>query len=132
MDPTRFVADPTSANRLPELPYLTLRLAYVSCEYFNADIGLASVRTEHQAFYRRVMMRSICESRPYPGLKKPIGLMEIDFPAMHDKLFARYPFLRSSESERRSLFEPATGVPNLTLAEAPNLVPIAPIGRTCL
>lgn len=132
VDPTRFVADPTSANRLPELPYLTLRLAYVSCEYFSADIGLASVRTEHQAFYRRVMMRSICESRPYPGLKKPIGLMEIDFPAMHDKLFARYPFLRSSESERRSLFEPATSVPNLTLAEAPNLVPIAPLGRTCL
>lgn len=129
VDPTRFVADPASANRLPELPYLTLRLAYVSCEYFNADIGLASVRTEHQAFYRRVMMRSICASRPYPGLKKPIGLMEIDFPAIHDKLFARYPFLRSTESERRRLFERTKSVPELTLSAVPSLAPISPAGR---
>ncbi len=41
IDPARFVADPDKAKRFPELPYVTLRLAYMACEYFNADIGLA-------------------------------------------------------------------------------------------
>ena len=38
VDPARFVADPDKVKRLPELPYLTLRLAYLACEYFNANI----------------------------------------------------------------------------------------------
>lgn len=125
VDPTRFVADPVNANRLPELPYLTLRLAYVSCEHFRAEIGLASVRSEHQAFYRRVMMRLICDSRPYPGLKKPISLMEIDFPAMHERLFARYPFLRSTASERHKLFERSKNATSLALAGGAGVAPIS-------
>ena len=48
IDPSRFVADPDKAKRFPELPYLTLRLAYLACEHFNADIGLALVRAEHR------------------------------------------------------------------------------------
>ncbi|WP_031336628.1 hypothetical protein [Rhodopseudomonas sp. B29] len=105
VDPTRFVADPDCANRMPELPYLTLRLANLSCEYFRAEIGLASVRAEHQAFYRRVFMTPVCPARHYPGLKKPISLMSIDFPNQHQKLYARYPFLRSTPFERHKLFE---------------------------
>jgi len=105
VDPTRFVADPARAKRIPELPYMTLRLAYVACEYFRADLGLASVRAEHQAFYRRVFLHSISPPRDYPSLTKPICLMAIDFPSLRDKVFARYPFLRSSYFERRMLFE---------------------------
>ncbi len=44
IDPTRFVADPDKAKRFPELPYLTVRLGYMACGHFNADIGLAIVR----------------------------------------------------------------------------------------
>jgi hypothetical protein len=105
VDPTRFVADPLRAKRFPELPYMTLRLAYVACEYFHADLGLASVRAEHQAFYRRVFMHTISPPRDYPGLTKPICLMAIDFPSEREKVFARYPHLRSSYFERRMLFE---------------------------
>jgi hypothetical protein len=105
VDPTRFVADHARADRFLELPYLTLRLAYVACEYFRADLGLASVRAEHQSFYRRVFMHTISPPRNYPGLTKPIGLMAIDFPAMREKVFVRYPYLLSSDSERRKLFE---------------------------
>lgn len=105
VDPTRFVADPARAGRFPELPYMTLRLAYVACQYFNADIGLASVRAEHQAFYRRIFLRPLAPPRDYPGLIKPISLMAIDFPAERDKIFARFPHLRSSYFERRMLFE---------------------------
>ncbi len=109
VDPTRFVADPARANRLLELPYMTLRLAYVACEYFRADLGLASVRAEHQSFYRRVFLQPISPPRDYPGLIKPISLMAIDFPKMRDKVFVRYPYLRSNYFERRMLFERASG-----------------------
>src|SRR6266436_6633137 len=106
IDPARFVADPTKAGRLPELPYVTLRLAYLACEYFNADLGLAIVRPEHQAFYRRVFLHeTIAEARLFPGLLKPVGLMAADFPALRDKVFARYPTMRSTAFERRMLFE---------------------------
>ena len=106
IDPARFVADPDKAKRLAELPYVTLRLAYMACEYFNADLGLAIVRAEHQAFYRRVFMHeTIAEPRFFPGLLKPVGLMAADFPALRERVFERYPMMRSTAFERRMLFE---------------------------
>jgi len=106
IDPSRFVADPDKAKRFPELPYLTLRLAYMACEYFNADLGLAIVRAEHQAFYRRVFLHeTIAEPRMLPGLLKPVGLMAADFPALKEKVFERYPMMCSTAFERRMLFE---------------------------
>jgi N-acyl-L-homoserine lactone synthetase len=105
IDPSRFVADPSKAKRFPELPYLTLRLAYMACEYFNADLGLAIVRAEHQAFYRRVFLHeTIAEPRMLPGLLKPVGLMAADFPTLKEKVFERYPMMRSTAFERRMLF----------------------------
>jgi hypothetical protein len=106
VDPARFVADPDRAKRTPELPYVTLRLAYVACEYFRADLGLAIVRPEHQAFYRRVFFhKTIAEPRMFPGLLKPVGLMAADFQTLKEKVFVRYPMMRSSAFERRMLFE---------------------------
>ncbi len=121
IDPTRFVADPARERRFPELPYVTLRLAYVACGFFNADLGLATVRAEHQAFYRRVFMhKPLSSPRDYPGLVKPICLMAVDYQAMRDKVFERYPYLRSSYFERRMLFrrssEPTSA---MNMAEAP-------------
>jgi hypothetical protein len=110
IDPTRFVADPDRVNRFPELPYLTLRLAYMACEYFNADLGLAIVRSEHQAFYRRVFMHeTIAEPRMFPGLLKPVGLMAAEFQLLKEKVFERYPIMRSTAFERRMLFEGKDG-----------------------
>jgi hypothetical protein len=104
VDPNRFVADPL--QRIPELPYVTVRLAYVACAYFNADIGTATVRKEHQAFYRRVFMHeTLCPPRPYPTLTKPLSLMAVNFPENRDKVFARYPLFRSTLFERRMLFD---------------------------
>jgi len=108
VDPSRFVAEPFPTHRFPDLPYMTLRLAYVACDYFHADLGLASVRAEHQPFYRRIFMQSVAPPRDYPGLTKQIGLLAIEFPSMREKVFARYPFLRSSFFERRKLFERST------------------------
>lgn len=106
VDPNRFVADPDNRTKFPELPYLTVRLGYVACGYFNADIGTATVRSEHQAFYRRVFLqKSLCEPRPYPTLTKPLCLMAADYLAVRERIFARYPYFRSSQFERRMLFE---------------------------
>lgn len=106
VDPTRFVADPDKAKRFPELPYATVRLGYVAGVHFNADIGLATVRAEHQAFYRRIFLQEpLCEPRLFPGLLKPVGLMAAHYPTLREKVFARYPYLHSSAFERRMLFE---------------------------
>lgn len=106
VDPNRFVADPDRDHRVPELPYLTVRLGYVACAYFNADIGTATVRSEHRAFYRRVFLQKpLCEPRPYPTLTKPLCLMAADYPEVREKIFERYPYFRSTFFERRKLFE---------------------------
>jgi hypothetical protein len=106
IDSTRFVADPEKARNFPELPYVTVRLGSMAGVHFNADFGLAIVRAEHQAFYRRLFLQETwCEPRLYPGLVKPVGLMAAHLPTVRERVLARYPFLRSSAFERRMLFE---------------------------
>jgi len=106
IDSTRFVADPEKARNLPELPYVTVRLGSMAGVHFGADYGLAIVRPEHQAFYRRVFLQETwCEPRLYPGLVKPVGLMAAHLPTVREKVLVRFPFLRSSAFERRMLFQ---------------------------
>lgn len=105
VDPNRFVADPARTVRLPELPYLTVRLGYVACGHFQADLGTATVRKEHQAFYRRVFLQDVlCEPRPYPSLTKPLSLMAAHYPSVRDRIFRRYPYFKSHADERTRLF----------------------------
>jgi hypothetical protein len=96
IDPVRLAADPEK---------VTLRLAYLACEHFNADTGLAMVRAEHQAFYRRVFMHEvIAEPRSLPGFLPKVGLLASDFRARREQVLARFPIMRSSAFERRMLF----------------------------
>jgi N-acyl-L-homoserine lactone synthetase len=106
IDSTRFVADENLSRQYRGLPYATVRLGWMAAEYFNAYHLLAPVRTEHQAFYRRVFgHRLVCEPRPYPRLAKPICLMTVHFSSAADQLYRRYPFFHSTLFERRMLFE---------------------------
>jgi len=130
VDPARFVADPEKHQRFPELPYVTLRLAYLACEYFNAETGLAVVRAEHQAFYRRVFLhKTIAEPRAFPNVLKKVALMASPFRAQREQVMARFPIMRSSSFERRMLFE-RSAAPKFTPApvEVPafQLTSIAP------
>ena len=125
VDPARFVADPEKAQRFPELPYLTLRLVFLACEYFNADTGLALVRAEHQAFYRRVCLyETIAEPRAFPNVTKKVALMVSDFRTVREQVLARFFIMRSSAFERRMLFErgserlPVIDLPELTFERA--------------
>ena len=105
IDPTRFVADRTASKRYPELCYVTTRLAWLASEFFQTSLLLATVRAEHQAFYRRVFgHRLICDPRHYPSLAKPISLMALDYALARERVPQRYPFFRSTFFERRMLF----------------------------
>ena len=105
IDPTRFVVDRAASRRFPELCYVTTRLAWLASEYFQTSLLLATVRAEHQAFYRRVFgHRLICEPRHYPSLAKPICLMAVDYAMARERVPQRYPFFRSTFFERRMLF----------------------------
>ncbi|MBV9076872.1 MAG: hypothetical protein JO048_05245 [Methylobacteriaceae bacterium] len=106
LDPTRFVTDHQMSRQYPGLAYVTLRLCWMAAEYFDADHFLATVRAEHQAFYRRTFgHRPICEPRPYPSLTKPITLMSVQHEEVAGGVLRRYPFFRSTFFERRMMFE---------------------------
>ena len=123
IDPTRFVIDRRASRIYPELRYVVVRLPFIACEFFGADLLLATVRTEHQAFYRRVFGHElIAQARPYPTLVKPLSLMSLDYLASRDRVQQRYPFFRSTFFERRMLFDVAAAM----LPSHP--VEIGPIG----
>ena len=105
VDTTRFVTDEAFSRLYRALPYATMRVAGMACEYFAADQLLAAVRMEHQAFYRRVFHHQlVCKARPYPGLTKPLSLMTVHYPTFVGQVHQRYPFFRSSLLERQMLF----------------------------
>ena len=111
VDPTRFVADPGPAGAIPEMAYLTVRVGHMAAELFQADIVLATVRSEHQAFYRRVFGHTVlAPPRPYLTLTKPLSLMVLDYPAERDRILRRYPFFASTPAERAGLFGNPLGI----------------------
>jgi hypothetical protein len=60
----------------------------------------------------------------YPGLVKPVGLMAAHLPTVRERVLARYPFLRSSAFERRTLFDRAGARPAPVAAyERASMVP---------
>ncbi|MGB6397189.1 MAG: hypothetical protein WBF73_16130 [Bradyrhizobium sp.] len=107
VDPARLAADPEKAKRFPELPYLSVRLGYMACDHFNADTGLTMVRPDHQPFYRRVFLSELIgEPRAFPGWHTmKTSLMASDFRNVREKILARFPIMRSSAFERRTLFQ---------------------------
>lgn len=111
IDPTRFVVDFASARQYPELPFITTRLVIMASEYFNADFVLATVRAEHQAFYKRVFGgKVVCPPRPYPSLDKPISMMMSPRSSVVEHVNRRYPFFHSTAAERRALFARASKI----------------------
>ncbi len=105
VDPTRFVVDPGPAGAIPGLAYLTVRIGTMAAEYFHADYVLATVRAEHQAFYRKVFdAKVVCDPRPYPGLVKPLSLMILNLGEVRDRVARRYPFFVSTRAEQAALF----------------------------
>ncbi|MDE1934775.1 N-acyl amino acid synthase FeeM domain-containing protein [Bradyrhizobium sp.] len=124
IDPARLAADPEKARLFPELPYVTLRLAYLACDYFNADTGLAMVRPDHQPFYRRVFLHEpIGEPRAFPGWHTmKTSLMASDFRKLRERVLARFPIMQSTHFERQMLFQRPREQPPLAL-DLPEFLP---------
>jgi hypothetical protein len=105
VDPTRFATGLEFSRRFPEMPYLTVRPGWMSGEYFGADYILATMRVEHQAYYKRVFgYQAWSEPRDYPLVNRRIVCMGIDYPVQRERVEARYPFFRSTAEERERLF----------------------------
>ena len=108
VDGNRFVANYPLARSYPQLPYITLRPGILAAEYFGAQNIVASVRSEHFAFYKReYFAEKLCEPRPYPTLVKPLSLIRIDYVHDRDQIIGRHPFYDSPCAERNALFEGA-------------------------
>ncbi len=111
IDPSRFTADYEASLAYPALPFLTLRIAVMASVYFNADACLATVRTEHAAFYRRVFGSELMgEEREYPGLAFPVQLFGAYVNTKLPATLRRYPFFMSTDEERAKLFARAEEV----------------------
>lgn len=106
VDPTRLVVDRPMTELYPELPYVTIRAAFMAAEFFEAEYMLATVRQEHQAFYKKLFgFKALCEPRPYPSLLKPISLLAANMPTQRDNVVTKFPIFLSSFTERRMLFQ---------------------------
>lgn len=105
IDPGRFTADYEASLAYPALPYLTLRLAAMACEYFPVRYCMSAVRPEHTAFYRRIFgAMALGEERRYATLAFPMQLYAAEVPAIRDRVADRYPFFMSTPEEREALF----------------------------
>lgn len=105
VDCNRFVTDHVASRAHPELPYATVRLSVMGSVHFGAQLSTATVRVEHQAFYKRSFFAEpVSEPREYPNLTKPVLLMLVRFAENRERICARNPFYLSTEAERAALF----------------------------
>jgi N-acyl-L-homoserine lactone synthetase len=113
VDPSRFAADTEWSGTLRVLPYITLRLAVLACKHFNPTYCLTAVKEEHASFYKRIFRsEQATPPRTYPGLIVPVHLYQSKCSDNMEDTIERFPFFRSSASERRMLFvRPVRGVP---------------------
>jgi len=92
VDLTRFVIDPAAREKHVSLHFLVLRIPFLAASFYDVDVALAPVRTEHTAFYRRYLgYKSELEPRSYPGLRKPIQLLTAQFREQRDAVLKRTP-----------------------------------------
>jgi len=107
VDPNRFVVDRAMDQRVPELPYVVLRLPFMAAGWFDAEIVTATVRREHAAFYAKILRcRSVCDPRLYPTLTKPLGLMMVNYPIESLNVLARHPCFGPRPGELEAVFGP--------------------------
>lgn len=105
VDPTRFAADPAYLAEFPAIPYLTLRIAAMASEYFNASFCLAAVKPEHMAFYKRIFgSQMLADPRDHEGYGIQVGLGAAAVSSIRDAVAVRFPFFKSQAHERRNMF----------------------------
>jgi len=105
IEATRSAARLEIIRRFPELCYIALRPAWLAAQHFEADFILATAIEQHQSFYARTFgFRAWCEPRESLHCNSKLVCMGVDFPAVKERVEARYPFFRSTTLERNTLF----------------------------
>jgi hypothetical protein len=100
VDPNCFCVDPLLSGGVPELAYLTLRLPFMMAELRGRTLVTATVRSEHAAFYRRVLRcHQVAPPKLYAGRTKPLGLMLCDFDSERSAILSRNPFFAPAPGE---------------------------------
>lgn len=102
-----------SGNRLvtePDLVSVSSRLVLILLRHYMvvartmADWAIAAARTNHLAFYRRVLhLEKVSEGRIYPGLRCPMHLMACDFHENFSQVIERTPLLKPRGYEKMFL-----------------------------
>ena len=121
IDPVRHASDPDAFDDLPALPYLTLRIAIMAIEFFEAERCLSFVPPRHVAFYRRVFGSKLVAGPLYncPGYNIDFSLLAADVPNELPKVYRRYPFFRSQPFEQRMMFAPPEELGTMPLTIRP-------------
>jgi hypothetical protein len=105
VDGSRMTSRIEFTRAYPFMPHLLIRCAFVAADYFGADYMTAACREEYVSAYRRMWFAKVwAEPRPYPPLTRLQALVAHDCKALHEITRKRYPFVRSSEEERRALY----------------------------
>ncbi len=105
IDPSRFVTDLEVPTQFPELPMAMMKIPIMAAQYFSANYGLSSIRTEHAAFYKRVFhSRQVSEVRKFPYVDMQVILLRTETKNPDQSIFKRYPFFKSSYLDQRALF----------------------------
>jgi hypothetical protein len=105
IDLTRHVTGLEFTRRFPEMPYITVRSASLAEQYFDADYVVSAVRLEHQGAFKRMFgMVPWAAPREYPMLNSLMPLLGYDCRLSRPRTQARYPFYRSTHTERDELF----------------------------
>ncbi len=104
---TRLAANFTLSSVYPHLAYIIMRPGFMAAAHFDADFAVASPRADHVAFYRRVFGAvTWCAPRDYPGLTAKFACMGAEYRSARTRVEARYPFYKSTPTEREALFGP--------------------------
>jgi len=111
VDATRMSSRFEFSRAYPCMPYLMMRCAFVAEDHFGADYLTAAARAEYEGAYRRMWgAKRMAGPLPYPPLAKPHVVMAHHHAEMGAAVRVRYPFLNSTEAERRSLFARSSNV----------------------
>ena len=124
IDPSRFAADNSMVWQYPALPFLTLRIAVMACEYYGAEYCMSCVRADVASFYRRTFGSTEFEPpQRLPGVAVPMTLLGARESDVREKMESRYPFFRSMASEQKLMFMPESELayPPLTILPSARL-----------
>lgn len=118
VDSDRLAVDRDAARACPELVYIVLRVPFIAAFHFEADLMTATVRPQHQAFFRRLgNLKSHDSGQRSAFHEAPSQLMTARFRLEMDEVLRNYPFFMPQYVERVTLF----GVPRAEENNSPKL-----------